>query len=84
MELNRAELRDIGSMSTAPPLHTGQEVVMEAPIRFCSGEMPVNAACKKASGLPLSITVTPAPVAMSRGTSFINRRKNRSNDSSSF
>ncbi len=84
MELNRAELSDICSMSATPPLHTGQKVVMEAPIRFCSGEMPVDAACKNASGLPLSIRVTPAPVAMIRGRSFINNRKNSCNDSFSF
>ncbi len=76
MAFNRAELPNISSMSAAPPLHAGQKVVMEAPIRFCSGELPENAACKNASGLPLSIRVTPAPVAMSRGRwFFVGNRK---------
>ncbi len=68
MEMNRAKHSDISSMSAFPPLQDGKKAVMEAPIRFCSGALPANAACKNASGLPLSIRVTPAPVVMSRGT----------------
>ncbi len=78
MEFNRAELSDICSMSALPPLQAGKKVVMEAPIRFCSGELPADAACKNASGLPLSIRVTPAPVAMSRGRWFVGNQKSTS------